>query len=170
MVIRIKKHTFFKPRRCPECHKICIFSRSPKAKCCTKCHIRQRRISRMANRRFKRKCGTYKYNNRYKMQRRKAIRQQPWCSLCGSTANLTTHHVGGGNIHLTVLCDECHQAYERYNHKRKVKQCIRKIGIGASGKRLRKAVLGIRLRILAWCLKMRNSRLKLETLNTRLEN
>ena len=132
MVIRIKKHTFFKPRRCPECHKICIFSRSPKAKCCTKCHIRQRRISRMANRRFKRKCGTYKYNNRYKMQRRKAIRQQPWCSLCGSTANLTTHHVGGGDAHLTVLCDDCHQAYERWNNKRKVIRCRKKILIGGS--------------------------------------
>lgn len=132
MVVRIKKHTFFSPRRCPRCHKICLFVRHPKGKCCMKCHEQERRISRRANRRQKRKEGTLKYNCKYQTRRKHLLKRQPWCSLCGATENLTTHHVGGRDEHLTVLCDECHQAYERWNNKRKVKKCRKKILIGGS--------------------------------------
>lgn len=130
MVIRIKRKLYFKPRRCPVCRQIRLFVRCPLAKCCKKCHERQRRINRVAERRRQRKEGTYKYNSHYRSVRKSQIKTHPFCSLCGSEKQLTVHHVGGGCEHYTVLCDECHQAYERWNHKRKVTRCRKKILIG----------------------------------------
>ena len=146
MVIRIKGGCFLKPRRCPQCHKICLFARAPKAKCCPKCHKEQRRMSRLAERRRKRREGIYKYTAQYHRIRKNMIAEQPYCSLCGDTENLTVHHVGGGREHYTVLCDSCHQAYERFNHKRKVKKCIRRNGIKRNINAIRSALVGMKLR------------------------
>lgn len=95
MVIRIKKKLYFKPRRCPVCRRMRLFVRCPLARCCKKCHERQRRISRMAERKRQRKAGVYKYNSHYKSIRKKALKEHPYCSLCGSEIRLTVHHVGG---------------------------------------------------------------------------
>lgn len=127
MVIKIKKHTFLKPLRCPICNKFRLFVKYPQAKCCKKCHAKQRRISQAANRRYQRRQKTYKYSVQYQSRRKREIKEHPYCSLCGTEHNLTAHHVGGNCEHLTVLCDECHQAYERWNNKRKVKQCKKKM-------------------------------------------
>ena len=55
----------------------------------------------------------------YKMKRKKIIEQQKWCQLCGSTENLTAHHVGGRNdLGLVCLCHECHQAYEIWRQRK----------------------------------------------------
>lgn len=163
MVVRIRAHTFLKPRRCPQCHKLCLFARAPKAKCCPKCHKEQRKISRRANRRFKRREGTYKYSAKYHTMRKKLLAAQAYCSLCGTTENLTIHHVGGGSDHYTVLCESCHQAYERYNHKRKAKVCTRKNGIEKITRSVKRAWLGIKLAVLL-------KRTSLENLRPRIEN
>lgn len=144
-MIKIKRKMYFKPRRCPECHKICLFVRTPKAKCCPKCHKKQRRISKRANKRHQRRTGTYKYGAHYQSVRKRVIRNHPYCALCGTTMNLTMHHVGGGCEHFTVLCDRCHQEYERLNNKRKDKKCTRKNGIKRIIKNAKEVYLGIRL-------------------------
>lgn len=95
MVIKIKKKLYFKPRKCPVCNRMRLFARHPLARCCKKCHERQRRISRMAERKRQRKAGVYKYNSHYKSIRKKALKEHPYCSLCGSEIRLTVHHVGG---------------------------------------------------------------------------
>ena len=133
-VIKIKKHMWLKPRRCPQCHKFCLFARAPKAKCCPKCHKHQRDISRRAERRRKRHAGVYKYTAKYKTARKHMLEEHPYCSLCGTTENLTVHHVGGGCDHYTVLCFDCHQAYERFNHIRKAKKWkkMKRLIVGSS--------------------------------------
>lgn len=132
MIVRIKKKLYFKPRRCPVCNRMRLFVRHPLARCCKKCHERQRRISRMAERKRQRKTGVYKYTHKYQRMRKRLIKEHPYCSLCGSEKLLTVHHVGGSCEHYTVLCDDCHQAYERYNMKRKAMKCRKKILIGGS--------------------------------------
>lgn len=121
MIIKIKKRLFLKPRRCPVCNRFRLFARHPSARCCKKCHELQRRISRRAERRRQKSVGVYKYNSHYKSVRKKELREHPYCALCGTETRLTVHHVGGGCEHYTVLCDDCHQAYERWNNIRKAK-------------------------------------------------
>ena len=164
MVIRIKKRLYLKPRICPMCGRRCWLCQNWASQHCKKCH--KRHIHQKKRQKIRAKYGcrkSSKYLHGYRSRRKRAIKKQPWCSLCGSTANLTTHHVGGGDAHLTVLCDECHQAYERYNTKRKIKQCIRKIGINANIKRLRRIVLGIK--VLIW-----RKQAESECLNIKLRN
>ena len=166
MVIRIKKKLYLKPRKCPVCNRMRLFARHPLARCCKKCHVRQRRISRMAERKRQRKTGVYKYNSHYKSIRKKALKEHPYCSLCGSEIRLTVHHVGGGCEHYTVLCDDCHQAYERWNNKRKATICKKKILIG--GLNLWKNTMRTaRFRCLMYCYRIR-LRLALEPPEARL--
>jgi len=121
MVIKVKKHLFFKPRRCPDCGKLCFTCRNWRSLRCKECHKDHARRRKYVRTRKQRKTGNYKYCRAYKRRRTKVIAEHPYCALCGGVDNLTTHHVGGGDTYLTVLCDECHQAYERYNNKRKAK-------------------------------------------------
>lgn len=125
MVIRIKKKLYFKPRLCPECGKLCLFCRHYSSLRCKKCHKRKmnnRHHKKWGDRRkMQRRLGVYKYNKAYQRVRKKMIKEHPYCSLCGSETRLTVHHVGGGCEHYTVLCDDCHQAYERWNNIRKAK-------------------------------------------------
>lgn len=132
MVIRIKKKLYFKPRLCPVCNRIRLFVRHPSARCCKKCHEIQRRISRRAERRRQRSVGVYKYNSHYNSVRKKELREHPYCALCGTETSLTVHHVGGGCEHYTVLCDDCHQAYERWNNKRKAKLWKKQSTVGSN--------------------------------------
>lgn len=133
MIVRIKKKLYFKPRLCPDCGKTCLFCRHYLAERCIKCHKRRHdRDRRRTKRRQKRHAGLYKYTKSYQHRRKREIDAHPYCALCGSEIRLTVHHVGGGSEHYTVLCDDCHQAYERWNHKRKVIRCRKKILIGGS--------------------------------------
>ena len=117
--LRIKKRLWIKPRICPECDKFCLLAENYASVRCTKCHRHRKHVQNRAK--LKAKFGNRrgKYTSSYMAARKKAILKQPYCSLCGSTECLTTHHIGGGtrNDRLTVLCDECHQAYERWNNK-----------------------------------------------------
>lgn len=131
MVVRIRKHLYLKPRHCPDCGKICLFCRCYKAERCDDCHKRKRdRVRRRLRRYVARHAGNYKYDKSYWRKRRRILKEHPYCSLCGSEIKLTVHHVGGGSEHYTVLCDDCHQAYERWNNKRKEIRCRKKTLIG----------------------------------------
>lgn len=122
MIIRIKKKLYFKPRLCPDCSKVCIFCKNYRSERCKDCHKGHERIRKRLKRQTQRQMNLYKYGNNYQRRRKKAIQAHPYCALCGTADELTTHHVGGDCDYLTVLCDECHQAYERWNNKRKVKE------------------------------------------------
>ena len=128
MVIRLSKRLFFKPRICPMCGKRCYFCDWWTAIHCKKCAIIHRHHKKNQKKHEKRKIlkrlGIYKYGEGWKSFRKQKIKQHPYCSLCGVSENLTVHHVGGGCEHYTVLCDECHQAYEKFNLKRKEKNAI----------------------------------------------
>lgn len=119
--IKIKKNLWLKPRICYECGKLDLFARhylSNRCRACSKSHRHG----------IKRKHDHHKYGHTYRRHRAKLVANHPYCSLCGSSENLTVHHVGGRDDlqKLTVLCDECHQAYERWNLKRKARQCLAK--------------------------------------------
>ena len=110
--LKIKKNLWLKPRICYECGKFDLFARhylSERCRICSKSHRHG----------VKRKHDHHKYGKTYRRCRAELIAKHPYCSLCGSSENLTVHHVGGGADlqKLTVLCDECHQAYERWNLK-----------------------------------------------------
>lgn len=129
MVIRIKRKLYFKPRFCPGCGKTCLFCRHYLSLNCKECHHRKRVIAKRARHR---RHNREKYTKSYFRMRRRLIREHPYCALCQSETRLTVHHVGGGCEHYTVLCDECHQAYERWNNKRKAKQWKKNILIAGS--------------------------------------
>ena len=57
-------------------------------------------------------------------RRKRVIEAHPYCALCGTTKQLTTHHVGGMK-HLTVLCEPCHSNYERQRQKRLIMRGIK---------------------------------------------
>lgn len=134
MVIRIKKKLYFKPRLCPDCGKPCLFCKCHLSQRCKQCHKKhdKKRHNRHSHlkRRISRKRGLTKYTHKYQRMRKQLINEHPYCSLCGSETRLTVHHVGGGCEYYTVLCDDCHQAYERWNIKRKVIKCRKKTLIG----------------------------------------
>lgn len=133
MVIRIKKKLYFKPRLCPDCGKPCFFCKCHLSQRCKRCHKKHDNWKHHKKSHIKRRAiEKIKYNKKYKRMRKRLIREHPYCALCGSEIRLTVHHVGGGCEHYTVLCDDCHQAYERWNNKRKVIRCRKKILIGDS--------------------------------------
>lgn len=136
MVIRIKKKLYFKPRLCPDCGKLCLFCKCHLSQRCKRCHKihdkkRHNRHSHL-KKRISRKRGLTKYTHKYQRMRKQLIKEQPYCALCGTEIRLTVHHVGGGCEHYTVLCDECHQAYERWNNIRKAKLWKKQSTIGLS--------------------------------------
>lgn len=119
MVIRIKKKLYFKPRLCPGCGKICLLCRHYMSQRCKECHRQHKNEKKQHKRRKARRLGISKYTSNYRRRRKRLIKQHPYCALCGVETHLTVHHVGGGCEHYTVLCDDCHQAYERWNNIKK---------------------------------------------------
>ena len=131
IIVRIKRNLWFKPRRCPDCDKLCWFCHHYCSERCPGCHKRHRHHVKRVNRCLR--YGHYKnekYRHGWQNTRKKVIKAHPYCSLCGATINLTVHHVGGGCTHYTVLCDGCHQAYERWNMKRKDNEWKKKMKTG----------------------------------------
>ena len=112
MALKVKKNLWLKPRICPDCHKFELFARHYLSERCRSCSQKNHSKSR-------RNHDHCKYGKTYQRWRRNMIKQHPYCSLCGSSEQLTTHHIGGGDDlrKMTVLCEECHQAYERWNNK-----------------------------------------------------
>lgn len=166
MVIRIKRKLYFKPRRCPSCNKLCLFVPWPSARHCKECSAAYRKETKKIKRKQRRAMGKWKYDSHYQRARKRAIKNHPYCALCGSEIRLTVHHVGGSSEHYTVLCDECHQAYERWNNRRKVKRCIQKIGIRRCIKNIKGALVGMSWRIKIKLIESRISNARLETLKT----
>ena len=145
MLIRIKKKLYFKPRLCPDCGKPCFFCKCHLSQRCKRCHKKRHNRHSHIKRRISRKRSLTKYTHKYQRMRKRLIKEHPYCALCGSEIRLTVHHVGGGCEHFTVLCDRCHQEYERLNNKRKAKKCTRKNGIKRIIKNAKEVYLGIRL-------------------------
>lgn len=116
MVIRINRRSVFKPRVCPDCGRICLLARHELALRCRDCskkkhhHLHHQRTRK-------------KYNGAYRKARQRLIEAHPYCSLCGAEENLTAHHVGGGadNSKLTILCEKCHQAYEAWAQRERIR-------------------------------------------------
>lgn len=169
MVIRIKRKLYFKPRLCPDCGKPCLFCKHYLAQRCKKCHEVhcKKRHNRKGHlkRRALQKLGKTKYTKRYFRIRKHLLKEHPFCSLCGSETQLTVHHVGGGCEHYTVLCDTCHQAYERWNNKRKAKKCIRRIGIRQIIRSIRDVLAGMSWRIRIKLIRLKISKENFERLN-----
>ena len=106
--LKRNRYRYFKPRRCPDCHCIAFFCRNWGSQRCTPCHNRRRR-------KIQGRKQLYKHG--YQKRRKRVIAAHPYCALCGTTKQLTTHHVGGGMEYLTVLCEPCHSNYERQRQK-----------------------------------------------------
>ena len=99
MVIRLKKKLFFKPRRCPMCGKRCYFCDWWTAVHCKKCAKKHRQDKKIQKRQLNgRKANKAKYGNKWRNLRKREIKKHPFCALCGTTEELTVHHVGGGVI------------------------------------------------------------------------
>lgn len=115
MVIRLTRKRFIKPRICPDCKRFTLIAKHYLENRCVKCSRKKN------NRRARFRPSAKKYKSGYwKVQKQCVARG--YCQLCGATDNLTAHHVGGGSDKpLTCLCDTCHQAYERWNLKRKLR-------------------------------------------------
>jgi len=171
LAIKIGHGRYIKPRFCPTCGKLCIIAEHYRSESCMKCHRHHKNQKHHARRRLKRHLGLWhkgeKYNKSYLRKRARLIKEHPYCALCGSPDNLTAHHVGGGSEHLTVLCYDCHQDYERRLTLRKNRKCIRKNGIEKIITKLRSLALGIGLLIVCKRLTSRNLRGECESWNIR---
>lgn len=111
-VIRIGKK-FFKPHLCPDCGRLVVLVRHPKAVHCPKC--RNKKHHKSAGHRKQQK----KYNNStYRRKRKTAMTDHPYCALCGRSDHLTCHHAVNvrtgewAGKHVTVLCEKCHGLWE----------------------------------------------------------
>ena len=96
--IKIGHKRYIKPRICPTCGKLCFMAEYFRSESCMKCHRKNTNAKRHARRKLalKRKQPDYKYTKAYYRRRARLIKEHPYCALCGSPDNLTTHHVGGG--------------------------------------------------------------------------
>ena len=102
--------------RCYKCGKITIFTRRRKILC----HKCQEQAKIKTNGKYPKESidGDTTFSTR--MQRRRIIKKQGRCQLCGSTENLTAHHIGGSTeLGLTCLCSTCHRAYEHWQQTRR---------------------------------------------------
>ena len=115
MLVKLAKRLYFKPRRCPDCGKICLFCKHHLSERCKDCHEqRWKKIHRKNHKLARKKRGIQIGDS----ARKRRINQVGYCQLCGCTENLTYHHVGGGAEHYTILCRDCHENYETFNNKR----------------------------------------------------
>lgn len=116
-MIRLTRRCYIKPGLCPTCHKPRIFVEHPDAVHCEEC---RRKIHRKANKmKFHERTGDKRNGYKWQKKRAKCV-SIGYCQLCGTTHNLTAHHVGGGSdLPMTCLCSDCHDNYERYNNMKR---------------------------------------------------
>ena len=101
--------------KCYKCGKITFFTRKRKI-LCPKCH--DYATIKTDGKFPKNTDGDTTFSTR--LQRRNIIKKQGRCQLCGSTHNLTAHHIGGSTeLGLTCLCQTCHRAYEHWQQTRR---------------------------------------------------
>ena len=100
---------YFKPRRCFRCEKRAFLAVRKTQVLCNKC--RQTALKTEVDP-FPKNYSSMKY----RVQKAKLFKKVGMCELCGSTENLSAHHIGGrADLGLTCLCLECHRAYEKWN-------------------------------------------------------
>lgn len=116
-VIKIWRKKFFSPRFCKSCGKLMPIVSHPAIQYCERC-TRHYRLAKQGDNAAKR--ARRKYNKAsYKTAKKRAITNQGYCALCGSTEHLTAHHTCNVETgewqgqHLTVLCDTCHKIWEQ---------------------------------------------------------
>lgn len=87
-MIKIGKHKYIKPRHCPDCGKLVILAPHYKAERCKKCRNKKCHSKKKKQRRKERFGSEHGSNRRF-------VKSVGYCQLCGTTENLTCHHVGG---------------------------------------------------------------------------
>ena len=119
--IKLKRKLWFYPHRCPDCGKVLVFTRHHDQVRCRKCGKKQQRRNKAAKlgislNKMKKQRWTHYGQSRYNSIRKECL-EIGYCQLCGTTDNLTCHHVGGGSEHYTCLCKDCHEQYESYANR-----------------------------------------------------
>ena len=108
MKIKLKRKLWFYPHRCPDCGEVLVFTEHYDQVRCRKCGKKQQRRNKAArlgislNKMRKHRWSHYG-QSRYNSIRKECL-EIGYCQLCGTTENLTCHHVGGGRniIHAYV--------------------------------------------------------------------
>lgn len=104
--------------RCYKCGRLTIITKKRKA-LCLRCHAK---ATYKTTGKFPKYIDGTKNKTTFAMreQRRRVISKLKRCQLCGTTENLTAHHIGGSTeLGLTCLCETCHRAYENWNRERR---------------------------------------------------
>ena len=105
--IKLKRKLWFYPHRCPDCGKVLVFIRHYDQVRCRKCGKKQQRRNKAARlgislNKMKKQRWTHYGQNRYNSIRKECL-EIGYCQLCGTTENLTCHHVGGG-LNIIHVC------------------------------------------------------------------
>ena len=98
--IKLKRKLWFYPHRCPDCGKVLVFTKHHDQVRCRKCGKKQQRKNKAARlgislNKMKKQRWTHYGQSRYNSIRKECL-EIGYCQLCGTTENLTCHHVGGG--------------------------------------------------------------------------
>lgn len=145
-MIKLAKRKYLKPLICADCGKLVLIVKHELGTRCQRCSRRRSKKLKKMNMKVKRKAmglSANRYDAKYRRIKSELLEKHPWCSLCGSTEDLTCHHVGGceTNDKLTVLCGRCHQAYEAWNERKMLEEKwkMENLAGGNSSKNTRKA-------------------------------
>lgn len=100
MKIKLKRKLWFYPHRCPDCGRILVFTKHYDQVRCQKCGKKQQRRNKAARlgvslNKMKKQRWTHYGQSKYNSIRKECL-EIGYCQLCGTTENLTCHHVGGG--------------------------------------------------------------------------
>lgn len=100
MKIKLKRKLWFYPHRCPDCGKVLVFTEHYDQVRCRKCGKKQQRRNKAARlgvspNKLKKHRWSHYGQSRYNSIRKECL-EIGYCQLCGTTENLTCHHVGGG--------------------------------------------------------------------------
>ena len=100
MKIKLKRKLWLYPHRCPDCGKVLVFTRHHDQVRCRKCGKKQQRMNKAAKlgislNKMKKQRWTHYGQSKYNSIRKECL-EIGYCQLCGTTENLTCHHVGGG--------------------------------------------------------------------------
>ena len=100
MKIKLKRKLWFYPHRCPDCGKVLVFTRHYDQVRCRKCGKKQQRRNKAARlgislNKMKKQRWTHYGQSKYNSIRKECL-EIGYCQLCGTTENLTCHHVGVG--------------------------------------------------------------------------
>lgn len=98
--IKLKRKLWFYPHRCPDCGKVLVFTKHHDQVRCRKCGKKQQRRNKAARlgislNKMKKQRWAHYGQSRYNSIRKECL-EIGYCQLCGTTENLTCHHVGGG--------------------------------------------------------------------------